>query len=93
MQQQVRRNPLQQPVRPDQLRRPLVALRRIDRQRPEHPRHQPHRALPDRVAPINLLELSIVAAREPAGSPSPCSQAGTNGRASGAALCGRTKNP
>jgi len=42
----------------------LVAFHRIDRQAAEHPGDQPHRALPDRVAPVDFVELGGIGASE-----------------------------
>ena len=64
VQQQRRRDPLEQPVRANQLRAaPGLAKQR---QPADRSGHQPHRAQPDRVPPINLVELRLIAASKPA---------------------------
>jgi hypothetical protein len=62
MQQQVRRDPLEKPFGLDQLNRTRIA---VDRQPTKHPRNQPHRALPDGIAPVNLIDLLRVGRSEP----------------------------
>ena len=63
VQQQRRRRPLEQAIRPHQLDHRFLAE---DRQRSDKPGHQPHRAQAHRVAPINLVQLRFIAAREAA---------------------------
>ena len=65
MQQQRRRDLLDQPIFLDQLERFFVALGHMDRQPPNHSRDQPHAALPDRIVAINLVILRVVRSDEP----------------------------
>jgi len=69
MQQQLGGDSLQEAIRPDDRRRPLVSLRHIDRQRAEHPRKQPNRSLPDRIPAIHLVELGLETPHEARLSP------------------------